>query len=49
MRKIKGAFFNKDILCLQPYGAGAHREADQNAPTRDYDAERPGERHLQGG
>ncbi len=36
-------------MCVQAHREGAHRKADQNAPQRDHDAERPGECHLQGG
>lgn len=36
-----------DCVCvLQAHREGTHRKVDQDAPQRDHDAERPGERHL---
>lgn len=34
------------VSVLQAHGERAHREAHQDAPQRDHDAERPGKRHL---
>lgn len=47
---VQKCFLGKNVLkvlcVLQAHREGAHREADQDAPQRDHDAERPGERHL---